>query len=651
MQRKSESKTEAPAKRALVKIITLGTAGVGKTSFLNRFVNNKFSDRYKATIGADFMTKEMLGDRRVMAQLWDTAGQERFQSLGTAFYRGAEAAILIYSTTKPESADALQTQYDLFIEQVDPSKVFVTLVGMMYEPADSDENLASIREKTIQKADKWLESHKNIAHFKASAKTGEGVSETILYIMKKMTCPAMRFIGTSEYVKQLEGNNILQDYIRFNPANPDPGTPIIICISDTTCNYNEKFKDLDHQSEVRICIASEEAWEANRGFAYALRQFLLEVKGCPTCEIVRYDEPLSEQEVTDIKDFTVLLDPEVRLNTGLAPRNTLNIEPMDKMDKSRNNLIIGVEDSAQETIDPRALRWAIPFIDPRLCPVVFVDDGVWTSERPIVRKGHTVNYGYLPRCRDGQVAVSYNAPLQLVVPCTVTPLKNGTIQAAPIAQENDKAVAVPVGSPLVAPHTVTIGTGHEVQPPKGRSWEEWATLKKARFVPMNCFPPIDRLAFTANIAPLMEFHVRRHIAVIGYDEDRAVTLLSDWLAFGDVASNPRCSLTVGNLDIAVYTRDELGSIPQDETGLNGLIYIQSPEVDHGSMTSALAAVLRVPHRTFLILADRHPSSEPYNSRLLRHDLPQDSSKVMDFVMSQGVGLHEGISWLSKMLRK
>ena len=35
----------------------------------------------------------------VTLQLWDTAGQERYQALGTAFYRGAEACILVYDIT------------------------------------------------------------------------------------------------------------------------------------------------------------------------------------------------------------------------------------------------------------------------------------------------------------------------------------------------------------------------------------------------------------------------------------------------------------------------------------------------------------------------------------------------------------------------
>lgn len=91
-------------KRQLLKIIILGDSGVGKTSLMHQYVNHRFDSRYKATIGADFLTKDVeINGRVVTLQIWDTAGQERFQSLGSAFYRGADACILVFDVTQQES--------------------------------------------------------------------------------------------------------------------------------------------------------------------------------------------------------------------------------------------------------------------------------------------------------------------------------------------------------------------------------------------------------------------------------------------------------------------------------------------------------------------------------------------------------------------
>ncbi len=58
-------------RKEVFKIVIIGSAGVGKTSLLHRFVNNKFDLRYKATIGADFLSKELSVDNKLVTlQIW-----------------------------------------------------------------------------------------------------------------------------------------------------------------------------------------------------------------------------------------------------------------------------------------------------------------------------------------------------------------------------------------------------------------------------------------------------------------------------------------------------------------------------------------------------------------------------------------------------
>lgn len=77
---------------------------VGKTSILERYVRHSFSKQYKATIGADFLSMDaIVDDKPVPMMIWDTAGQERYQSLGAAFYRGADGVMLVYDVTDARS--------------------------------------------------------------------------------------------------------------------------------------------------------------------------------------------------------------------------------------------------------------------------------------------------------------------------------------------------------------------------------------------------------------------------------------------------------------------------------------------------------------------------------------------------------------------
>ncbi|CAA2953501.1 ras-related Rab7 [Olea europaea subsp. europaea] len=105
-------------RRTLLKVIVLGDSGVGKTSLMNQYVHKKFNHQYKATIGADFVTKELqIDDRLVTLQIWDTAGQERFQSLGVAFYRGADCCVLVYDVNVMRSFDTLDNWHEEFLKQ------------------------------------------------------------------------------------------------------------------------------------------------------------------------------------------------------------------------------------------------------------------------------------------------------------------------------------------------------------------------------------------------------------------------------------------------------------------------------------------------------------------------------------------------------
>ena len=54
-------------------------------------------------------------------QIWDTAGQERFQSLGVAFYRGADCCVLVYDVNSAKTFENLDNWRDEFLIQASPS--------------------------------------------------------------------------------------------------------------------------------------------------------------------------------------------------------------------------------------------------------------------------------------------------------------------------------------------------------------------------------------------------------------------------------------------------------------------------------------------------------------------------------------------------
>lgn len=164
--------------KSLMKIIILGDTGTGKTSLMHRFVKNKYTRHYKATIGADFSSKGIsIGDRMVNLQIWDTAGQERFQSLGVAFYRGSDACVLVYDVTNKKSFANLDKWRREFLKQCNPPDAATFPFIVLGNKIDVDPARRVVSDADAQA---WCTEHTNIPHFQVSAKEGTNVEQAFL---------------------------------------------------------------------------------------------------------------------------------------------------------------------------------------------------------------------------------------------------------------------------------------------------------------------------------------------------------------------------------------------------------------------------------------------------------------------------------------
>ncbi|XP_067361583.1 ras-related protein rab7 [Channa argus] len=158
-----------------LKIILIGNSGVGKSSFMNRYVNHRFTSMYRATIGTDFFSKAVkINGDSVTLQIWDTAGTERFQSLGTPLYRGAHCCMLVFDVTSKASFIALDNWRKEFLvqgEPQDPSEFPFIVVGNKTDLRDRE-----VSRKTVLQ---WCEEI-GAEYFEGSAKDDLNVEQPFL---------------------------------------------------------------------------------------------------------------------------------------------------------------------------------------------------------------------------------------------------------------------------------------------------------------------------------------------------------------------------------------------------------------------------------------------------------------------------------------
>lgn len=160
------------------KLVLLGESAVGKSSLVLRFVKGQFHEFQESTIGAAFLTQTVcLDDTTVKFEIWDTAGQERYHSLAPMYYRGAQAAIVVYDITNEESFTRAKNWVKELQRQASPN-IVIALSG-------NKADLANKRAVDFQEAQSYADDN-SLLFMETSAKTSMNVNEIFMAIAKKL---------------------------------------------------------------------------------------------------------------------------------------------------------------------------------------------------------------------------------------------------------------------------------------------------------------------------------------------------------------------------------------------------------------------------------------------------------------------------------
>ena len=112
-----------------IKLILLGDVGVGKSSIIQRYSKDIFSEIHDSTFESSFIEKEIKIDReKIILELWDTVSQEIYRSMNKIFVKNSKIILLVYDVTSKKSFESLNYWYD-FINKELGKNVILGLVG------------------------------------------------------------------------------------------------------------------------------------------------------------------------------------------------------------------------------------------------------------------------------------------------------------------------------------------------------------------------------------------------------------------------------------------------------------------------------------------------------------------------------------------
>ena len=169
-----------PPKRFQKKVCLLGAARVGKTSVIRRFVENRFSEEYKITLGTHMTAKQVRvnvdkTDCDVNMIIWDIIGQEGFESLRGDYFKGAHGGIVVTDRTRV---------YSLGVAE-DWARAFRGTVGEIPLVFFMNKSDLSFKDFNLEDLQKVAAPYGGVA-VETSASTGVGVEDAFLELARRM---------------------------------------------------------------------------------------------------------------------------------------------------------------------------------------------------------------------------------------------------------------------------------------------------------------------------------------------------------------------------------------------------------------------------------------------------------------------------------
>lgn len=160
-------------------MVLFGNPAVGKTSLIQRYINDKFQSEYISTLGYDVFEKAIdLDGILVTFLIFDIGGQEQFVNLRKKYAEGAKAALLVYDITNRDSFNNIKNWYNDLMEFT--NNAHFVLIG---NKIDLEDERQILTEEGVNLAQELGAD----GFFETSAKENIGIDETFLNFAKALT--------------------------------------------------------------------------------------------------------------------------------------------------------------------------------------------------------------------------------------------------------------------------------------------------------------------------------------------------------------------------------------------------------------------------------------------------------------------------------
>jgi Ras-related protein Rab-8A len=189
----------------LIKLVIIGDSGIGKSNFLFKFVEGKFSPMHVATVGFDYKSKIIIlpqSKKKVKLQIWDTAGQEKYMSVNKNLFQRVQGIILMYDLTKRETFERLSIWINIIKQMTNDIPII-----LVANKLDEEDNQEQGRIVDYNEGESFARDNK-FQFLEASGLDGTNV-EKVFYDISELIIKNLQEYRTISLINSLEPSSLV----------------------------------------------------------------------------------------------------------------------------------------------------------------------------------------------------------------------------------------------------------------------------------------------------------------------------------------------------------------------------------------------------------------------------------------------------------
>ena len=193
-------------------IILVGDCSVGKTSIINRFIENRFNRNLKSTVNIEFRIKSIKLDSNTIVDLkiWDTCGEERFHSITKNFYHEADGIFIVFDLGDCKTFNNI----NIFLKDINDicniNNKAIMIIGNKNDLPLED---IKVKEKDIEKI---LGKNKEFKYLDVSARSGSNIRDMFTQMSKLIFINKNKIIENEDEDKY---NNSFENNFQIGNSN------------------------------------------------------------------------------------------------------------------------------------------------------------------------------------------------------------------------------------------------------------------------------------------------------------------------------------------------------------------------------------------------------------------------------------------------